>query len=96
MFYPLLISVELHATLKTPKYILELLIDEKITELNEKELLKEVRSLCGEYAGRIFPYIYKIYRLANFLVFDILQKNRLFFKNLVHNFLRCTNIFTAT
>jgi hypothetical protein len=34
---------ELHATLKTPKYILELLIDEKITELNEKELLKEVR-----------------------------------------------------
>jgi hypothetical protein len=38
----------MHVTLKTPKYILELLIDEKITELNEKELLKEVRSLCGE------------------------------------------------
>jgi hypothetical protein len=51
---------ELHTTLKTPKHILELLVNEKITELKEKELLKEVRSLCGQYAGRVFPYIYKI------------------------------------
>jgi hypothetical protein len=58
--FNVILMQELHVTLKTPKYILELLIDEKITELNEKELLKEVRSLCGEYAGRIFPYIYKI------------------------------------
>lgn len=58
--FNIILMQELHATLKTPKYILELLIDEKITKLNEKELLKEVRSLCGEYAGRIFPYIYKI------------------------------------
>lgn len=58
--FNIILMQELHATLKTPKYILELLIDEKITKLNEKELLKEVRSLFGEYAGRIFPYIYKI------------------------------------
>lgn len=58
--FNIILMQELHATLKTPKYILEHLIDEKITKLNEKELLKKVRSLCGEYAGRIFPYIYKI------------------------------------
>jgi surfactin synthase thioesterase subunit len=46
---------ELHVTLKTPKYILELLIDEKITELNEKELLKEVRSIFGRIESTFFP-----------------------------------------
>ncbi|KAF3983609.1 MAG: type II restriction endonuclease [Methylococcales symbiont of Hymedesmia sp. n. MRB-2018] len=51
---------ELHTTLKTPQHILELLVDKKITELEGKELLTKVRSLCGEYAGRVFPYIYKI------------------------------------
>jgi anaerobic ribonucleoside-triphosphate reductase len=66
--FNVILMQELHVTLKTPKYILELLIDEKITELNEKELLKEVCSLCGEYAGRIFPYIYKI-SLSNTNIF---------------------------
>lgn len=58
--FNVILMQELHATLKTPKSILELLIDENIIKLDEKELLKEVRNLCGEYAGRIFPYIYKI------------------------------------
>jgi len=58
--FNVILMQELHARLKTPKYILELLINEKITKLDEKALLKEVRNLCGEYAGRIFPYIYKI------------------------------------
>jgi vacuolar-type H+-ATPase subunit E/Vma4 len=58
--FNVILMQELHTTLKTPKHILELLVNEKITELKEKELLKEVRSLCGQYAGRVFPYIYKI------------------------------------
>ena len=58
--FNVILMQELHITLKTPKHILELLVNEKITELKEKELLKEVRNLCGEYAGRVFPYIYKI------------------------------------
>ena len=51
---------ELHTRLETPKHILELLVNDKITELKEQELLEEVRNLCGQYAGRVFPYIYKI------------------------------------
>jgi len=36
------------------------LVDIELTKLPEKELLEEVRNLCGEYAGRVFPYVYKI------------------------------------
>jgi hypothetical protein len=78
---------ELHATLKTPKYILELLIDEKITELNEKELLKEVRSLCGEYAGRNFlpPLTQRSFHraydgfISSLLIATNIWKNRVYF-----------------
>jgi hypothetical protein len=58
--FNIILMKELHTTLKTPKHILDLLVDKKITNLEGTELLKEVRSLCGEYAGRVFPYIYKI------------------------------------
>jgi hypothetical protein len=58
--FNIILMQELHTTLKTPKHILELLVNKNITNLEGTELLKEVRSLCGEYAGRVFPYIYKI------------------------------------
>ncbi|WP_237733021.1 type II restriction endonuclease [Bathymodiolus azoricus thioautotrophic gill symbiont] len=58
--FNIILMQKMHTTLKTPQHILELLVNKKITELKEKDLLKEVRSLCGEYAGRVFPYIYKI------------------------------------
>ncbi len=58
--FNIVLMQDLHATLKTPKQILDRLIDNEITKLPEKELLLEVRNLCGEYAGRVFPYIYKI------------------------------------
>jgi len=58
--FNIVLMQDLHETLKTPKHILDTLLDKEITKLPEKELLKEVRSLCGEYAGRVFPYIYKI------------------------------------
>jgi hypothetical protein len=60
--FNVILMQELHAMLKTPKYILKLLIDEKIIKLNEKELLKEVRNLCGEYADRIFPYMRPLHK----------------------------------
>ena len=28
--------------------------------LNQDQLFKKIRSICGEYSGRIFPYIYQI------------------------------------
>jgi len=58
--FNIVLMQDLHATLKTPKQILDRLIDNEITKLPEKELFLEVRNLCGEYAGRVFPYIYKI------------------------------------
>ncbi len=58
--FNVILMQELHETLKTPKYILEALVDDRIATLDKTELLKEVKDLCGEYAGRIFPYIYKI------------------------------------
>lgn len=58
--FNIVLMQDLHETLKTPKHILDTLLDKEITKLPEKKLLKEVRSLCGEYAGRVFPYIYKI------------------------------------
>ncbi len=58
--FNIVLMQDLHATLKTPKQILDRLIDNEITKLPEKKLLLEVRNLCGEYAGRVFPYIYKI------------------------------------
>ncbi len=51
---------DLHEVLKTPKYILELLVNAEVAELPKDKLLVEVRRLCGEYSGRVFPYIYKI------------------------------------
>jgi len=51
---------DLHEVLQTPKYILELLVNTEVAELPKDKLLIEVRRLCGEYSGRVFPYIYKI------------------------------------
>lgn len=58
--FNIVLMQDLHVVLETPKHILELLIDNDITKLPKSELLVEVRKLCGEYAGRVFPYIYKI------------------------------------
>lgn len=58
--FNILLMQDLHVVLKTPKYILELLVNNDVTKLPKDKLLVEVRKLCGEYAGRVFPYIYKI------------------------------------
>ncbi len=51
---------DLYKILDTPKQILDLLFTNKVTELKGEKLKTEIVKLCGEYAGRIFPYIYKI------------------------------------
>ncbi|MCK5536586.1 MAG: hypothetical protein KAI79_07150 [Bacteroidales bacterium] len=51
---------DLYKILDTPKQILDLLLTNKITELKGNKLRGEIIKLCGEYAGRIYPYIYKI------------------------------------
>ena len=51
---------DLHNVLKTPKKILDVLIENKITDKDGEELLISIKELCGEYAGRVFPYLYKL------------------------------------
>lgn len=46
--------------LDTPKSIINYLIEKNITNKKGQELLKAVRHICGEYAGRISPYIYAL------------------------------------
>lgn len=58
--FNVILMKDLYTILETPKKILDSLLDNKITELNGSELIENVKKLCGEYAGRVFPYIYKI------------------------------------
>lgn len=58
--FNILMMQELHRHLDTPKVILDHLVDQSITELPKQDLQEEVRNICGEYAGRIFPYIYRL------------------------------------
>lgn len=51
---------DLYKLLQTPKQILDALLINNLTELKESELKTQVVNICGEYAGRVYPYIYKI------------------------------------
>lgn len=51
---------DLHKILETPKDILEVLVNKNITNKKGDELLNTIKEICGEYSGRIFPYIYKL------------------------------------
>lgn len=51
---------DLHKTLSTPKEILDNLLDKTLINKTEAELIKTVKDICGEYAGRVFPYIYRL------------------------------------
>ena len=51
---------DLHKKIKTPKDILENLISENVADKSGDELIDAIRDVCGEYAGRIYPYIYKL------------------------------------
>ncbi len=51
---------DLYTKLDTPKEMLDMLIKKNIILENTKELEDSIRRTCGEYAGRIFPYIYRL------------------------------------
>jgi hypothetical protein len=51
---------DLHKILQTPKDILEILLDQNITNKKGSELLESIKEICGEYSGRVFPYIYRL------------------------------------
>lgn len=51
---------DLHKLLETPKEILEVLLNKNITDKKGEELIETVKEICGEYAGRVFPYIYRL------------------------------------
>lgn len=51
---------DLHKLLETPKDILEVLLNKNITNKKGEELVETVKEICGEYAGRVFPYIYRL------------------------------------
>ena len=51
---------DLHKILETPKEILEVLLNKNITNKKGSELIESIKEICGEYAGRVFPYIYRL------------------------------------
>ncbi len=51
---------DLYAKLQTPKEILDALLQESLAGKSDKELNRYVVETCGEYAGRVFPYIYRL------------------------------------
>ncbi len=58
--FNIVLMKDLYKILDTPKKILDLLLTNKITELKGEKLREKIVKLCGEYAGRIFPYVYRI------------------------------------
>ncbi len=58
--FNIILVQDLYKILKTPKQVLNALLNQNITHLKGKELQEEVVKICGEYAGRVYPYIYKI------------------------------------
>jgi hypothetical protein len=51
---------DLHKLLETPKEILDGLLNKNVTDKKGDELIETVKEICGEYAGRVFPYIYRL------------------------------------
>lgn len=58
--FNVILMQNLYKVLDTPRHILDLLLTNKITELTGEKLKDEIIKICGEYAGRIFPYVYRI------------------------------------
>ncbi len=55
-----LLMKDLHKLLKTPEQILNALLDNNISEKQGIELITTIKEICGEYAGLVFPYIYRL------------------------------------
>ena len=51
---------ELYHKLETPRKILDTLINKDILNKKGDELSNSIKDICGEYAGRVFPYVYRL------------------------------------
>ena len=51
---------KLHTVLDLPKQVLTILINKKISDSSDDNLNHNIKELCGEYAGRVFPYLYHL------------------------------------
>lgn len=58
--FNVLLMQDLYKILDTPKSILDAILKKDFSHLKGKELKEEIVNICGEYAGRVYPYIYKI------------------------------------
>ena len=58
--FNVLLMQDLYKILKTPKHILDSLLTNNLSDLSGEQLKNEIIKICGEYAGRVYPYIYKI------------------------------------
>jgi hypothetical protein len=51
---------ELYHKLETPQKILDTLVNEDILNKKGDDLSNSIKDICGEYAGRVFPYVYRL------------------------------------
>lgn len=51
---------DLYDKLQTPRNILDELVDQDILSKQGDSLTRFVKEVCGEYAGRVFPYVYRL------------------------------------
>lgn len=51
---------DLHKLLKTPDDILDILLKNNAVKVQEGEFNDSIKTLCGEYNGRVFSYMYKL------------------------------------
>lgn len=51
---------DLHKMLETPKSIMDNLLQNRILDKKGETLTSEIKEICGEYAGRVFPYVYRL------------------------------------
>jgi len=55
-----LLMKDLYDKLQTPRDILDKLVDDNILSKEGDTLTRFVKEVCGEYAGRVFPYVYRL------------------------------------
>jgi hypothetical protein len=51
---------DLYKILDTPKNIIDILLTKNIVDKKGDDLLEAIKEICGEYSGRVFPYIYRL------------------------------------
>ncbi len=54
------IMKNLHCSLEAPNTLLNALVKTPLMDLELDELQIKIKEICGEYAGRVFPYIYAL------------------------------------